>query len=84
MVVPRIATSTEHDIRRTSDIAARNVSRSTARQSGWAKNAVITYANSTSVSHLKIRAIVRYEVQEQAATISSREEPASTTRREAA
>ena len=35
---------------------------STAAHLGCARNEVMTYANSTSVSHLKTRAIVVYEV----------------------
>src|ERR1039458_4007972 len=69
MVVPRIATNRDRKSRdqwtRGSSVAAR-----TAFQSGWARKAVATYANRTSVSHLKIRAIRRYDDQKSRTTIS--------------
>src|SRR5689334_3271462 len=40
-----------------------NVLRATSIQSGFDRNAAITYANSTSVSHLNTRAISRYDDQ---------------------
>src|SRR5690242_2259388 len=62
MVVPRMPTkvarySLDHSM------CGITVERKTVFQSGWTRNAVITYENNTSVSHLKTCTIRRYEVQ---------------------
>src|SRR5438874_6699342 len=60
MVVPRMATSTEKNPRDHSTCGT-IVACSARRQSTRATNAVSTYASRTSVSHLNVRAMARYD-----------------------
>ena len=70
MVVPNIATS----VRRYLPLNVRcgtKVARKTSPQSGRARKAAPTYANSVSVSHLKTFAIRQYEPQTCSATMAT-------------
>src|ERR1041385_3861891 len=62
MVVPRIPTKVARYLLDHS-MCGITVERKTIFQFGWTRKAVITYANNTRVSHLKIRTIFLYKVQ---------------------
>src|SRR5947209_8874885 len=70
MVVPNMATSVSRYLP-LKVTCGTNVERRTSPQSGLARKAAPTYANSVSVSHLKTFAIRRYEHQTCIATITT-------------
>src|SRR5438552_2644775 len=70
IVVPSIATSVlTYSL--LNEICGTNVALATALQSGPARNAAITYANSETVSHLNTFTIRRYEPQICSTTIAT-------------
>src|SRR2546423_534840 len=70
MVVPNMATSVSRYLP-LKDRCGTKVARKTSPQSGRARKAAPTYANSESVSHLKTFAIRRYEHQTCIATMAT-------------
>src|SRR6059058_934274 len=70
MVVPSMATSVSRYLP-LKDMCGTKVERRTSPQSGRARKAAPTYANSVNVSHLKTFAIRRYEPQTCSATMAT-------------